>query len=59
MLDRLPGPLSKTTSVEKCGEAFVKGIEGRKRHDQLPGLGRGVPVAQAAAVDPDRRDAAC
>ncbi|OFJ55473.1 SDR family oxidoreductase [Mycolicibacterium grossiae] len=30
MLSRLPGPLSSTTSVEKCGEAFVKGIERRK-----------------------------
>ena len=30
MLDALPGPLGKTTSVEACGKAFVKGIEGRK-----------------------------
>ena len=37
MLSKLPGPLSKTTSVEKCGEAFVKGIEGRKRHINCPG----------------------
>jgi NAD(P)-dependent dehydrogenase (short-subunit alcohol dehydrogenase family) len=26
-----------TTSVEKCGEAFVKGIEGRKRRIYCPG----------------------
>ena len=32
MLASLPGPLDKTTSVEKCGDAFVKGIEARKRH---------------------------
>ncbi len=38
MLDRLPGPLGKTTSVEKCGEAFVKGIEGRKRQINCPGF---------------------
>lgn len=31
MLARLPYPLGRTTSVDKCGEAFVKGIEGRKR----------------------------
>ena len=37
MLRRLPGPLSRTTSVEKCGEIFVKGIEGRKRHINCPG----------------------
>ena len=37
MLNKLPGPLSKTTSVEKCGEAFVKGIEGRKRQINCPG----------------------
>jgi NAD(P)-dependent dehydrogenase (short-subunit alcohol dehydrogenase family) len=37
MISRLPGPLSKTTSVEKCGEAFVKGIEGRKRQINCPG----------------------
>ena len=37
MIARLPGPLKKTTSVEKCGEAFVKGIEGRKRRIYCPG----------------------
>ena len=31
MLTRCHGPLGKTTSVEACGDAFVKGIEGRKR----------------------------
>jgi NAD(P)-dependent dehydrogenase (short-subunit alcohol dehydrogenase family) len=36
MLARLPGPLGKTTSVEKCGELFVKGIEARKRHVDCP-----------------------
>jgi NAD(P)-dependent dehydrogenase (short-subunit alcohol dehydrogenase family) len=36
MLNSLPGPLSKTTSVDKCGEAFVAGIEGRKRHIYCP-----------------------
>jgi NAD(P)-dependent dehydrogenase (short-subunit alcohol dehydrogenase family) len=37
MLSRLPWPLGKTTSVEKCGEVFVKGIEARKRQINCPG----------------------
>jgi NAD(P)-dependent dehydrogenase (short-subunit alcohol dehydrogenase family) len=37
MLSRLPNPLGKTTSVDKCGEAFVRGIEGRKRRVNVPG----------------------
>ncbi len=37
MVNNLPGPLSKTTSVEKCGEAFLNGIEGRKRQVNCPG----------------------
>jgi NAD(P)-dependent dehydrogenase (short-subunit alcohol dehydrogenase family) len=37
MLSRLPGPLSNTTSVAKCGEAFVKGIEGRRTRVNCPG----------------------
>jgi NAD(P)-dependent dehydrogenase (short-subunit alcohol dehydrogenase family) len=36
MLRRLPGPLGKTTSVEKCGEVFLKGIEQRKRQINCP-----------------------
>ncbi|MDT5082516.1 MAG: hypothetical protein QOJ80_7153 [Mycobacterium sp.] len=36
MLARLPGPLGKTTSVERCAELFVKGIEARKRHVDCP-----------------------
>ncbi len=37
MMRRLPGPLSKTTSVEECGEAFIKGIEDRRRQINCPG----------------------
>lgn len=37
MLARLPGPLGRTTSVDVCAEAFVKGIEARKRHVYVPG----------------------
>jgi NAD(P)-dependent dehydrogenase (short-subunit alcohol dehydrogenase family) len=36
MLSKLPGPLRKTTSVEKCGEIFVSGIESRKRQINCP-----------------------
>ena len=36
MLDAMPGPLGKTTSVEACGKAFVKGIERRKRTSTAP-----------------------
>jgi NAD(P)-dependent dehydrogenase (short-subunit alcohol dehydrogenase family) len=36
MLSKLPGPLGKTTSVTACGEAFVKGIEARKRQINCP-----------------------
>ncbi|WP_167101876.1 SDR family oxidoreductase [Mycobacterium sp. DL592] len=37
MLSKLPNPLGKTTSVDTCGEAFVKGIEGRRRRVNVPG----------------------
>ncbi|MCV7412909.1 short-chain dehydrogenase [Mycobacterium florentinum] len=36
-LKALPWPLSKTTSVDKCATAFVKGIEGRKDRVYCPG----------------------
>ncbi|MDT5094775.1 MAG: hypothetical protein QOH60_4138 [Mycobacterium sp.] len=36
MIRRLPPPLNRTTSVRKCGDAFVKGIEGRKRRVNCP-----------------------
>jgi NAD(P)-dependent dehydrogenase (short-subunit alcohol dehydrogenase family) len=37
MLTLLPGPLGTTTTVAECGEAFVKGIEERKRQINSPG----------------------
>jgi len=37
LIESLPGPLGKTTSVDKCAAAFVKGIEGRKSHINCPG----------------------
>jgi NAD(P)-dependent dehydrogenase (short-subunit alcohol dehydrogenase family) len=36
MLAKLPYPLGRTTSVHKCGRAFVKGIEGRKTRINCP-----------------------
>ena len=36
MLRGLPGPLGKTTSIDKCGAIFVEGIEGRKRQINCP-----------------------
>jgi NAD(P)-dependent dehydrogenase (short-subunit alcohol dehydrogenase family) len=35
-LAALPWPLNKTTSVDKCAAAFVKGIEGRKHRVYCP-----------------------
>ena len=52
MLSKLPGPLNTTTSVEKCGDAFVKGIEGRKTPGVLPRLGGCAALAQAACCRP-------
>lgn len=37
MLSRLPGPLGATTSVEKCAEAFARGIERRSARVNVPG----------------------
>ncbi|MDI3313876.1 MAG: SDR family oxidoreductase [Mycobacterium sp.] len=37
MLTKLPYPLNRTTSVQKCARVFVKGIEGRKRRINSPG----------------------
>lgn len=37
MLSKLPPPLNRTTSINKCAAAFVKGIEGRKKRVYCPG----------------------
>ena len=53
MLSKLPAPLNRTTSVEACGEAFVKGIEGRKRQINCPdwvGLFRWLKPVLSSAV---------
>ena len=60
MLAGLPGPLSKTTTIDKCVDAFVAGLEKRKRRVYVPGwvgaLGwlRGVitsPVGEKGSLD--------
>lgn len=37
LLDILPGPLGRTTSVDACASAFVKGLDERKRRVNVPG----------------------
>jgi NAD(P)-dependent dehydrogenase (short-subunit alcohol dehydrogenase family) len=37
LLDSLPGPLGRTTSVDVCVDAFVKGLAERKRRVYVPG----------------------
>ncbi|WIM89155.1 SDR family oxidoreductase [Candidatus Mycobacterium wuenschmannii] len=37
LLSKLPWPLNKTTSVDDCANAFVKGIEQRKKRVYCPG----------------------
>jgi NAD(P)-dependent dehydrogenase (short-subunit alcohol dehydrogenase family) len=37
MLAELPGPLGRTSSVEECAAAFVRGIEKRSRRVNVPG----------------------
>lgn len=41
MLRKLPPPLNRTTAVDPCVRAFVKGIEKRSRHVYCPGWVRG------------------
>ncbi|MEZ0053964.1 NAD(P)-dependent dehydrogenase (short-subunit alcohol dehydrogenase family) [Mycobacterium sp. MAA66] len=64
MLTKLPWPISKTTSIDKCGEAFVAGIEGRKTRVYCPSwvaalrwlkpvLSTGFAEAQVARFVPD------
>ncbi len=36
LIDQLPWPLNKTTTVDKCADALVKGIEGRRDHVYCP-----------------------
>ena len=59
MLDAMPGPLGKTTSVEACGKAFVKGIEARKRYVYCPGYVSLLRWLKPLLSTRLRRDPAC
>ncbi|KRB77184.1 short-chain dehydrogenase [Nocardioides sp. Root190] len=41
MLTKLPPPLNRTTDVDACVKAFVRGVEKRSRHVYCPGWVRG------------------
>lgn len=59
MLGSLPGPLSRTTSVQECGKRFEKGIAKRSRHIDVPGwvawLRRLRPILQSRLGERDTR----
>lgn len=59
MLSKMPGPLKQTTTVEACGESFVKGIEGRKKRIYCPewvGLFRWIrPIVSTPLAERDLR----
>ena len=52
MLDRLPGPLGSTTSVEACADAFVKGIEKRRTRISVPGWVNAIRWLKPALTTP-------
>jgi NAD(P)-dependent dehydrogenase (short-subunit alcohol dehydrogenase family) len=53
LLSSFPWPLNKTTTVAKCADAFVKGIEGRRSRVYCPGwvaLFRGIKPVLSTPV---------
>lgn len=42
LVSKLPPPLNRTTGVDACVKAFIKGIDKRSRHVYCPGWVRGV-----------------
>lgn len=52
MLQRLPGPLGNTTSVEACADAFVKGIERRRTRISVPGWVNAIRWLKPALTTP-------
>jgi NAD(P)-dependent dehydrogenase (short-subunit alcohol dehydrogenase family) len=60
MLAAMPYPIGKTTSVDACVKAFVKGLEKRSRHVYVPGwvgaiaTGRNVATSRAVQKVMDR-----
>lgn len=59
MLSKLPAPLNRTTTVDACGAAFVKGIESRKKRIYSPqwvGVFRWIrPVVSTSLAERDIR----
>lgn len=52
MLQRLPGPLGNTTSVQACADAFVAGIEKRKTRISVPGWVNAIRWLKPALTTP-------
>lgn len=48
MLKRFPPPLGRTTDVESCVKAFVKGVENRQRTVYCPGWVRAIGLNRVA-----------
>jgi NAD(P)-dependent dehydrogenase (short-subunit alcohol dehydrogenase family) len=52
MLQSLPGPLGRTTSVDACARAFVRGLERRRRRVYVPGWVRVLAWAKPLLTSP-------
>ena len=52
LLTKLPYPLGKTTDVESCVKAFVKGVEKRSRHVYCPRWVRGIGLNRNVVNSP-------
>jgi NAD(P)-dependent dehydrogenase (short-subunit alcohol dehydrogenase family) len=50
LLELLPGPLGKTTSVDRCADAFVGGLAERRRRVYVPRWVGFVAAARAAVI---------
>ncbi|MBO4210313.1 SDR family oxidoreductase [Micromonospora echinofusca] len=51
-LDRLPGPMARTVSVEACAAAFVRAIERRQRRVYVPRMVGAVAAVRSLLVGP-------
>lgn len=52
LIRRLPGPLKKTTDVDTCVRAFVKGLERRSRRVYVPGWVGAIAQARMLLTTP-------
>lgn len=59
MLTKFPYPINRTTSVDACVRAFVKGLEKRSRHVYVPGwvgaIAQGRNIATSRLVEREMR----